>query len=244
MLRQEYDKYTEEDFDVWKILYTRQYALIGDKICREYRQSLDLVEFQADRIPNIDRINEILAATTGWQAVVVPGILPDKEFFQLMAQRRFPATTWMRRRDQLDYLEEPDMFHDVFGHIPLLTQTDYTGFLEGLGRIALRYINDPDLIERITRLYWFTVEFGLISEEGESRIFGAGIVSSVGESKYCLSEESPPFKYEFDLDAILDSPFRKDIFQEKYFIASGYDQLNACLDQLEERLESMALNLR
>ena len=177
MLKQEYDAYTPQDFEVWRTLYERQYALIGGQICREYREALDLVEFAPDRIPRIDRINEILGSTTGWEAVVVPGILPYREFFQLMAQRKFPATTWLRRPDQLDYLEEPDMFHDVFGHIPLLTQPQYTGFLEGLGHIALRYIDEPDMIERITLLYWYTIEFGLIEEDGESRIFGAGIVS-------------------------------------------------------------------
>ena len=237
MLKQEYDAYTPQDFEVWRTLYERQYALIGGQICREYREALDLVEFAPDRIPRIDRINEILGSTTGWEAVVVPGILPDREFFQLMAQRKFPATTWLRRPDQLDYLEEPDMFHDVFGHIPLLTQPQYTGFLEGLGHIALRYIYEPDMIELITRLYWYTIEFGLIEEDGESRIFGAGIVSSVGESKYCLQTTEPPFKHPFDLDQILDSPFRKDIFQEQYFTAKGYTELLECLPRLEQRLE-------
>ncbi len=237
ILTQEYDRYTSTDFDVWRILYQRQNALIGEKICREYRDALALVEFSADEIPRIDRINEILGSTTGWKAVVVPGILPDKQFFQLMAQRLFPATTWLRRPDQLDYLEEPDMFHDVFGHIPLLTQPQYTGFLEGLGHIALRYIEDPEMVELITRLYWYTIEFGLIREEGEARIFGAGIVSSVGESKYCLQDGPPPFIRDFNLETILDSPFRKDIFQEQYFVAEGYGQLLECLGILELRLE-------
>jgi len=237
ILKQEYDRYTADDLAVWQTLFDRQHALIGQKICREYREALALVEFKGSEIPRMDRINAILKETTGWQAVVVPGILPDKEFFMLMAQRRFPATTWLRRPDQLDYLEEPDMFHDVFGHIPLLTQTHYTGFLEGLGRIALRWIDDPDMVERITRLYWYTIEFGLIREEGEARIFGAGIVSSVGESRYCLQAGPPPHLRDFNLDTILDAAFRKDIFQEQYFIAEGYDQLLASLEPLEHRLE-------
>lgn len=235
-MQQQYDKYTEEDFAVWRILFERQYALIGDKICHEYRQGLETVGFHAEAIPRIDHLNEILRDTTGWRAVVVPGILPDREFFQLMARREFPATTWLRRMDQLDYLEEPDMFHDVFGHIPLLTHPDYTGFLEGLGHIALRYIDDPETIERITRLYWYTIEFGWIRDEGFPRIFGAGIVSSVGESQYCLQQQEPPYKHPFDLNQILQSSFRKDIFQEQYFIAEGYEQLMACLPELQRCL--------
>jgi phenylalanine-4-hydroxylase len=241
VLVQEYDRYTPDDFAVWETLFERQNNLIGDRICSEYRHALDLVEFSAGQIPRMERIDAILGSTTGWRTVVVPGILPDAEFFQLLAERRFPATTWLRRRDQLDYLEEPDMFHDVFGHIPLLTHPQYTGFLEGLGHIALQYIQDAAMVEYITRLYWFTVEFGLIREAGDVRIFGAGIVSSVGESQYCLRPDSPARVQPFDLDRILDSPFRKDVFQEQYFIAEGYEQLLACLPVLEERLRERAV---
>lgn len=244
MMTQDYSAYSPEDFDVWKILFERQYALIGDKISRDYKAALEQIGFNAQEIPRIEKIDEILADSTGWKTVVVPGILPDAEFFQLLADKKFPATTWLRKRSQLDYLEEPDMFHDVFGHIPLLTDKNYTGFLEGLGHIALTCIDDPKRIELITRLYWFTVEFGLMREDEKLRIYGAGIVSSVGESKYCMQSETPPFKHEFNLEEILRSPFRKDVFQDKYFVGSGYDQLFNCLPELELKLKEPELLLQ
>jgi phenylalanine-4-hydroxylase len=240
-MNQDYDAYTPADFLVWKTLFDRQFALVGNVIAREYRQALEDIGFTAEAIPRIERINEVLARTTGWEAVVVPGILPDKEFFQLLAQKKFPATTWLRKPEQLDYLEEPDMFHDVFGHIPLLTEVEYTDFLQGLADIAMRWIDDPERIEWITRVYWYTIEFGLTREDGRLRIFGAGIVSSVGESKYCMQSERPPFKHDYDLDAMLSRPFRKDIFQDHYYVANGYQEMFASLPALDRKVAALEL---
>jgi phenylalanine-4-hydroxylase len=237
-LRQNYDDYTPEDFEVWKVLFERQYALVGNVIAREYREAIKAIGFQAEEIPRISRIDEVLSATTGWKTIVVPGIIPDREFFQLLATRQFPATTWLRRKDQLDYLEEPDMFHDVFGHIPLLTDRHYTDFLEGLGELALEYIDNAEAIETITRIYWYTIEFGLKREEGKLRIFGAGIVSSMGESKYCMRSEQPPTKHDFSVQGMIDRPFRKDIFQDNYYVTSGYDQMFESLGELRSVLKA------
>ncbi|KAJ1428390.1 aromatic amino acid hydroxylase, partial [Ochromonadaceae sp. CCMP2298] len=167
--------------------------------------------------------NQILKETTGWQLAVVPGIVPDYTFFELMANKRFPATTWLRKMKELDYLEEPDMFHDVFAHVPLLTNQHFVNFLEELSKIGLGYVGNDYAIQLLSRVYWFTVEFGLIQEEAEVRIYGAGILSSYGETKFSLSDEPP--KHKFDIEHMLDTPYRKDMMQTEYFITESYEQL-------------------
>jgi phenylalanine-4-hydroxylase len=177
-MTQEYEKYTAEDFAVWKILFERQIAQLPGMATDEYLEGIKRVAFTADRIPRFEEVTALLAKYTGWKLHVVPGLIPNKEFFELMKARNFCATTWLRRMDQLDYLEEPDMFHDVFGHVPLLTNEPLCDFLVNLSRIALRYIDSELAIELVSRIYWYTVEFGLIQEEAGLRIYGAGILSS------------------------------------------------------------------
>jgi phenylalanine-4-hydroxylase len=169
---------------------------------------------------------------------VVPGLIPNREFFQLMSNRNFCATTWLRTMEQLDYLQEPDMFHDVFGHVPLLTNPPLCNFLADLSRIALRFVENERVIELISRVYWFTVEFGLIREEGQLKIYGAGILSSVGETKYALGDI--PVRIPYDVRLMLDTPYIKEKFQEKYFVIDSYDQLYASVDEIERLLEEEA----
>lgn len=226
-LVQEYDKYEPEHFQVWAILFDRQMALLKDRAAQVFLDGLEAIHFTADRIPKFDEFNIRLETLTGWNAVVVPGLIKNKEFFELLKNRKFPATTWLRRMDQLDYLEEPDMFHDVFGHLPLLTNKTYCAYLYGLSKIALSYIDNPIGVELISRIYWFTVEFGLIRDNGLLRIYGSGILSSTGESVYCLKPGIPSKRVDFNVEKILDTPYIIDKFQETYFV------IDTCLDLFE-----------
>ncbi|MES2732603.1 MAG: phenylalanine 4-monooxygenase [Bacteroidota bacterium] len=238
-MRQEYEKYTVEDHQVWKILFERQIKNLPDVATAEYMRGIDKVGFVADRIPQFEEVNQRLIPLTNWQLHVVPGLIPNREFFELMSSRHFCATTWLRKMSQLDYLEEPDMFHDVFGHVPLLTNQPLCNFLEDLSRIALRFVENPHVIELISRIYWFTVEFGLIREEGQLKIYGAGILSSVGETKYCLSGSGDeiPVRVPYNVRQVLDTPYIKSKFQEKYFVIESYEQLFGSIQEIERLLE-------
>lgn len=239
-MRQEYKKYTEEDFKVWKILFERQIVNLPHAAAEAYMEGLKKIHFTSERIPRFEDTNKILKQLTGWSLEVVPGLIDDDIFFQLLSEKKFPATTWLRKMSALDYLEEPDMFHDVFGHVPLLTNQHFVDFLQELSKIALRYIENPWAIQLISRIYWFTVEFGLIKENGEVRIYGAGILSSAGETKFCLSDKATHINY--DVDKIMSTPYRKDVFQERYFLIDSYEQLFHSTDQIEQFLEREAYN--
>jgi phenylalanine-4-hydroxylase len=238
-LRQEYDKYTDEDFKVWKILFERQMPNLPKAACKAYLEGVEIVKFNAEEIANFDKLNKILADTTGWKVQVVPGLIDDDLFFGLLNNKRFPSSTWLRKMEQLDYLEEPDMFHDAFAHMPLLTNPHYTGFLEKISGIALKHINNPYAINILSRIYWFTIEFGLIRENGELKIYGAGILSSAGETKFSLSEE--PLHIPYNVRTIMNQPYWKDKFQDRYFIVDSLEQLFDSLMEIETVLEEMLL---
>jgi phenylalanine-4-hydroxylase len=234
-LTQHYSTYTEENHQVWAILFQRQIENLPGKAIPEFFEGLKLVNFQPDRIPNFEEVNKRLKPLTGFEVVAAPGIVDDALFFSLIAEKKFPATVWIRRMDQLDYLEEPDMFHDVFGHVPLLTIPVYCEFLAKLSALALQYLDRPDIVDRLTRIYWFTIEFGLFRQPGgEASIYGAGILSSVGESKLSVAAES--VKHPFDVDQILDTPYIKETYQSQYFCIERFEQLLESLPQLEEAL--------
>jgi phenylalanine-4-hydroxylase len=235
MLQQQYNTYTAEHFKVWDILFTRQMQNLKTTVTEKYLDGLAKINFNEHRIPDFTETNNLLEKHTGWHIQAVPGIIPDKEFFLLLNQRRFPATCWLRNYSQLNYIEEPDMFHDVFGHIPLLTDSHFCDFLLGLSEIALQHINNPYAIELMSRIYWFTVEFGLIEENGKTRIYGAGIISSAGETEYSLGPV--PARYPFDVAQVLNTPFHKDRMQDMYFVINSFEQLYHCLPQLQHNLE-------
>ncbi|MEO1254559.1 MAG: phenylalanine 4-monooxygenase [Bacteroidota bacterium] len=241
-MRQIYQNYNDEDFEVWKILFDRQMKQFPTHASKAYIEGLGIANYETGLIPNFEETNQILQGTTGWRLAVVPGIVPDYTFFELMANKRFPATTWLRKMKELDYLEEPDMFHDVFAHVPLLTNQHFVDFLEELSKIGLEYVGNDYAIELLSRVYWFTVEFGLIQEKEGLRIYGAGILSSAGETAFSLSEEPP--KHEFSISHMLDTPYRKDQFQTEYFITESYEQLYNSIPEirkeLSEKLEAVA----
>ncbi len=170
-MKQDYSKYTEEDLLVWKTLFERQMKLLPGLASPFYLDGIEATGFQANKIPKFEEVNEKLEKITGWNLVVVPGLIGNKEFFELLENKKFPATTWFRKHSQLDYLEEPDMFHDVFGHVPLLTNENFCGFLKGLSKIALKNIENELVVELVSRIYWYTVEFGLIRQEDGSLEF-------------------------------------------------------------------------
>ncbi len=236
-LKQDYAAYTKEDFKVWKILFERQMPNLPKAASKAYLDGVEAVKFGADKIADFEELNDVLIKTTGWQVHVVPGLIDDDLFFGLLNNRRFPSSTWLRKMEQLDYLEEPDMFHDAFAHMPLLTNQPYVDFLENLSGIALKHIDDPWAIQLLSRIYWFTIEFGLIRENGELKIYGAGILSSAGETKFSLSDK--PAHIPFDVRKVMNQEYWKDKFQDKYFIIDSYEQLYHSLPEIEEVLEEM-----
>ena len=233
-MRQIYENYTADDQQVWQILYKRQYPKVSRGASKDYLTGIESVQFHPARIPVFDEINQCLNQHTSWQLAVVPGLVPDYTFFELMSYRHFPATTWLRKKSQIDYLQEPDMFHDVFAHVPLLSNVPFTRFLEGLSRIGLQCCGNDEAIEYLARLYWFSVEFGLIKEKDTLKIYGAGILSSAGETEYSLSDKPP--KYPFDVAHMMDTPFRKDVFQKEYFVIDSYEELYQSIDTIKSEL--------
>jgi len=236
-LRQDYAAYTEEDAKVWKILFERQMPNLLHTASKAYLEGMKTVKFTSDRIANFEELNEILRKTTGWQVQVVPGLIDDDLFFGLLSNKRFPSSTWLRKMEQLDYLEEPDMFHDAFAHLPLLTNQPYVDFLEKLSILALKHIQNPWAIQLLSRIYWFTIEFGLIRENGQLRVYGAGILSSAGETSYSLTEE--PKHYPYEVRHIMNTAYWKDHFQDKYWVIENYEQLFASLPEIEIVLEEL-----
>jgi phenylalanine-4-hydroxylase len=237
-MTQHYAAYTAEDFEVWRILYERQMSQLPPMATEAYLEGLIKTAFSADKIPDFNEVNPKLKSITGWQLTVVPGLIDNKPFFEFLQNRFFCATTWLRKREQIDYLEEPDMFHDVFGHVPLLTNQSFVDFLSELARIALQHIDNEWVIERIARLYWYTVEFGLIRENG-LKIYGAGILSSVGESHYSLYSDIP-LRVPYNVPEIMDTPYIKDRFQEKYFVIDNYEQLYKSIPAIERLIREGA----
>lgn len=220
---QRWDQYTEEEHGVWRTLYERQEKLLPGRVTPEFLESLELLKLEKSGIPDFRRLSDDLEKLTGWRVVAVPGLVPEDVFFEHLANRRFVAGQFIRRPEQLDYLQEPDIFHDVFGHVPLLAHPVFADYMEAYGKGGLRALKF-NTIENLARLYWYTVEFGLIRTEEGLRIYGSGIVSSHGETIYCL--ESPkPERVAFDLLRIMRTEYRIDDYQACYFVIDGFDRL-------------------
>ena len=230
-----YENYTAEDFLVWKTLFERQVKNLEGKVSDEYLKALGTIGFTAGKIPDFKEVDEILAKHTGWALTVVANISPQEDFFRFLSQKKFTATTWLRKLSELDYIEEPDMFHDVFGHVPLLVNKHYTDFFRGIADIALKNIDNPAVIEALGRIYWFTIEFGLIREENKLKIYGAGIISSFGETNHCLSGKVEVLP--FDISTIVRTPYRNDQIQNKYFVIDSYEELFRSLPTIQSEIE-------
>ena len=220
---QRWDDYSAAEHGVWKVLYDRQAALLKGRACDEFIDGLRSLPIEADRIPDFERLSDVLAPRTGWRIVAVPGLVPDEVFFDHLAHRRFPAGQFIRRADQLDYLEEPDVFHDVFGHAPLLMNPVIADFIQAYGEGGLR-AQHLGMLPLLARVYWYTVEFGLLRQADGLRIYGAGIVSSRTESVFALDDDSP-HRVRFALERVLRTRYRIDDFQECYFVLDSLDEL-------------------
>lgn len=238
-LKQEYDKYSEADFTVWKMLFERQMDILPNVAAPEYLKGIEKVGFSADKIPDFNEVNECLLKLTGWQIMAVPGIIGNADFFQLLVQKKFPASTWLRKPEELDYLPEPDMFHDVFGHVPLLTDPHFCGFYETIGSLGTAYINDERLVSMLSSIYWFTVEFGLIRSEKGKKVYGAGILSSHGETEFSLSDI--PDHLPFDAEAIMNTSYQNDRIQNSYFVIDSFSQLLGSTETIASVLERTSM---
>ncbi|MBP0629840.1 phenylalanine 4-monooxygenase [Cupriavidus sp. AcVe19-6a] len=222
-IEQPVHRYTSTDHAIWRKLYERQASMLQGRVSDEFLQGLATLGMEKDRVPDFGQLNETLMRATGWQVVAVPGLVPDEVFFEHLANRRFPASWWMRKPEQLDYLQEPDCFHDVFGHVPLLINPVFADYMEAYGKGGLKAAG-MGALDMLSRLYWYTVEFGLIRTEQGLRIYGAGIVSSQGESVYSLDSASPN-RIGFDVRRIMRTRYRIDTFQKTYFVIDSFEQL-------------------
>lgn len=220
---QDWGHYTPEEHRTWTTLYERQSALLPDRACQPFLDGLQKLDLKGAGIPRFSELNQRLGALTGWEVVAVPGLVPDEVFFDHLANRRFPSGNFIRRADQLDYLQEPDVFHDVFGHVPMLTDPVFANYMQAYGRGGLRAMGLGRL-HNLARLYWYTVEFGLLQTTLGLRIYGAGILSSSSESVYCL-EDPRPVRHEFELERVMRTPYRIDDLQQGYFKVNSLQQL-------------------
>lgn len=243
-MKQEFDQYTADDLKVWNKLFTRQLLNLQDKACEEYLLALQQMNavLNPNELPNFEKINAWFTDQTGWTIACVPGLIPVDEFFILLANKQFPSSTWLRSMDKLDYLEEPDMFHDIFGHVPLLANKEYSDFIEMFGKIGLSMIHNEAKLIELQRLYWFTIEFGLLTENNTHRIYGAGILSSFGESISSLTRldvERPSF----DLTTVLQTSFCSSEIQSKYFVCSGISALRESILPLFQSLQNEPISI-
>jgi len=220
---QHWDRYTAEEHATWDTLFARQATLLPGRASNAWLKGLDVLKLDKPGIPDFEALSERLMKLTGWQVVAVPGLVPDDVFFDHMANRRFVAGNFIRRPDQLDYLQEPDVFHDVFGHVPMLADPVFADYLAAYGRGGQRALG-LDALKYLGRLYWYTVEFGLVAEPEGLRIYGAGIVSSFSESRFALEDPSPN-RIAFDMARVMRTEYRIDDFQQNYFVIPSFEEL-------------------
>lgn len=221
----------DKDQEVWEMLFRRQTELAKGKASKAFIEGLKLIGFDEKAIPSFDAINDSLKGLTGWQIVPVGGLIEVKEFFKLISKKRFPMTTWIRPMEKLDYIQEPDLFHDIFGHAPMLTNKPFCDFMEAVGKLAVRHEHSQSIRDMLDRLWWFTVEFGLVKENEEVKIFGGGILSSKSEVAHSLSDK--PKRKGFAPKDIMGTPFRIDRLQEVFFVVNSFEDLFNSIKTIE-----------
>jgi len=219
---QRWERYTPEEHALYARLFERQIRQLPGQACDEFVSALQRLGMELN-IPRFDDISRDLRGATGWEIVAVPGLIPEHAFFSLLANRRFPVTVWLRRPDEFDYIVEPDVFHDLFGHVPLLFNPVFADYMQAFGRGGLK-AEGLDALEFLARLYWYTVEFGLIATPRGLRVYGAGILSSAGETQYSLTSPKPQ-RIAFDLERLLRTPYKIDDYQDAYFVIESFEQL-------------------
>jgi phenylalanine-4-hydroxylase len=234
---QNYDGYTAENQETWRVLYDRQMAYLANNASEVYLSGARSINLVRDHIPYLEgpqSVNKFLMPLTGWQSKAVPGYLPAKAFFACLARREFPTTIVIRSRESIDYLPEPDIFHDIFGHVPLHADPIFADFLQTYGKAAVS-TDDPHHTERLARLFWFTVEFGLIREGGRNRLYGSGLISSPGESAHALDSKDVD-RRPFDLETVCNTSFEIDHYQPILYVLESFDQLRDAMNTYAQRL--------
>jgi len=235
-ITQHEDRYTAENHEVWQIIVKKRMAHLAEEGwgSRVFLEGAEVINLPMDNVPSLDRLNSRLYPSTGWSSFAVPGYLPAKAFFACLAERRFPTTITVRPKSAMNYLPEPDIIHDVFGHVPLHANAAFADFLQSWGRTALR-TNDPYHTERLSRLFWFTVEFGLIREDGRIKLYGSGLISSEGEGRHAL-EAREVERREFNLDDVCATAFDIDRYQPILYVLDSFQQLRDAMREYEELL--------
>ena len=233
LIEQDWAAYTAEQHAVWGELLRRRMPQLRDHACREYLDGFELVGLTDEGLPDLTAVSERLEPRTGWRSTPVSGFLPGDAFFEMLAARRFPTTTWLRSRESMEYTPEPDIFHDVFGHVPMHAHPVFANFLERYGQVCAR-LKDPVELDRMGRLFWFTVEFGLIRQGGELKVYGSGLVSSHGECTRVLAGGCEV--REFDLDAVLGQAFQTSAMQPVLFAVESFEQIYEAAAEAEQRL--------
>ncbi|MBV9331763.1 MAG: phenylalanine 4-monooxygenase [Alphaproteobacteria bacterium] len=223
-INQRWKAYTEEEHGVWRTLFRHQTQLLRGRACQEFLDGLERLDLVEDRIPEFSALSKSLEGLTGWRVVAVPSLVPDDIFFDHLANRRFPAGRFIRKAEQLDYIEEPDVFHDVFGHVPMLAHPVFADYMQAYGKGGRRALEEFGALKNLARLYWYTVEFGLIEKPEGLRIYGSGIASSRAETVYSVESPSPN-RIRFDLERVMRTNYRIDDFQECYFVISSFEEL-------------------
>ncbi|MDM0014562.1 phenylalanine 4-monooxygenase [Variovorax sp. J22P168] len=220
---QGWERYTAEDHGVWRTLFERQSRLLPGRACNEFVEGMRQLPMGPEQIPDFLQLSDALMAHTGWQVVAVPGLVPDDVFFEHLANRRFPAGQFIRKPHELDYLEEPDVFHDVFGHVPMLMNPAIADYIQAYGLGGLK-AGRLGMLDKLARVYWYTVEFGLVQQKDGLRIYGAGIASSFTETVFALDDPSPN-RIGFELERVMRTDYRIDDFQESYFVIDSLEQI-------------------
>ena len=232
LIQQRYRDYTADQHSVWVELVRRRRPQLDVYACKEYLEGYDVIGLQDDRLPNLSAITERLAPRTGWSTTPVSGFLPGEAFFEMLAARMFPVTTWLRGRDSLEYIPEPDIFHDVFGHVPMHAHPVFADFLQHYGAICAK-VKNAEILERLGRLFWYTVEFGLIRQDGMIKVFGSGIISSHGECTNVINGGCEI--RDFNLDEVLATPVKVDAIQKALFAIETFDQIYDAVREAEKR---------
>jgi phenylalanine-4-hydroxylase len=233
LTRQDYAACTEDQHDTWAELVSRRMPQLARHAAEEYLEGFAIIGLRTERLPNLEEISARLRPRTGWSTTPVSGFMPGPAFFEMLAARQFPTTTWLRHRDSLEYTPEPDIFHDVFGHVPMHAHPVFADFLAHYGQLCAG-IEDEAILERIGRLFWYTVEFGLIRQHGRVRVYGSGLISSNGECTNVL--EGRCQVQDFSLEAVLNTPVQVDQMHKLLFAIESFDQIYESLQQLEEKI--------
>lgn len=234
LIQQDYASYTAEQHGVWAELVGRVLPEVEKHAAREYLEGFQIIGLQRDRLPDLAAVSARLAPRTGWSSTPVSGFLPGPAFFEMLANRLFPTTTWLRSRDSLEYTPEPDIFHDVFGHVPMHAHKVFADFLEHYGRVCAG-IADETVLERLGRLFWYTVEFGVIRQGGEIKVYGSGVISSHGECRNVVNGSCAI--HDFSLDEVLNTPVKVDELQKVLFAVHSFDQIYEAMHEAEQRVE-------